>query len=418
MKFTLGLFAILTVIGLGQAHQFPDFGKGQLHEDFQDILDLVPLEKIVGVIVNYVIHDNEVKDFLVELKNEAVIKDLLVDFQAIPEVINLLNYLHKEGINVYHTINVINRVLKIKELVPPNSQVYSPKRRTGGLHGLFKDIKQHIDYDVFISIYVDKLKTSTVFVNFINQLKSENFQQIVNKVSEIKSVQFIVSRLEARSVNLKIVRDIMYLVLGINVPSPPSKTLIEELADFIKLIPAEKFLNIIIKYVNEDKKVQNAVLYQLETEFHDLLRALEATKEHQAFVVYLQKTGLPIIESIQEWHRAIGMEKYVPPKIESFFQSLIKAHKIGDGMQGMFKDLYDILPLDKIDALYEKKMKTSKVFVDFITKIKSKEMEKILNNLIANKAFKEFITTTNEKGLDFAGAANLTNRIIGLKPPY
>lgn len=414
MKFTLGLFAILAIIGLGQAHQFPDFGKGQLHEDLQDILDLVPAEKIAEVIVGYVIHDQEVRDFLKELKNKAIIKDLLVDFQAIPEVINLLDYLRKEGINVYHIINVINRALKIKELVPPSSQVDSLKRRTGGLRGLFKDIKKHIDYDVFISVYVDKLKTSTVFVNFTNQLKSDNFQQIVNKVSEIKSVQFIVKRLEANLVNLKIVRDIMYLVLGINVPSPP-KTLVEELSDFMELVPEEEFVNIMVKYINEDEKVLNAVLFLFETEFHDLLRALEATKEHQALVVYLEKAGLPVIESIQMWHRAIGMEKYVPPKIESFFKSLIKTHKIGDGMQGMLKDLYDVLPLYKIDALYEHKMRTSKVFVDFITKMKSKEMKKIINNLVANKSFEEFIIKTKEKGLDIEGVANLTNRMIGLK---
>lgn len=418
MKFILGLFAALAIIGLGQAHQFPVFGKGPLHEDFQDILDLIPAEEIIEVVVDYLIHDDEVQEFLKELDNPNLIKDLLVDFQAIPEVIKLFDYLHKEGIHVYHVINLINKALDIKELVPPSSYAYSTRKRTGGLSGLFKDIKKHIDYDVFISIYVDKLKTSTVFVNFINQLKSDNFQQVVNKVCEIKSFQFIISYFKTRSVNVKIVEDIMYLVIGINVPSPPSKTLMEELLDFVELIPTEKFLDIIIKYLNEDEKVLEGALFMFTTEFHDLLRGLEALKEHQALVIYIEKTGYPIIAFIQELHQVIGMEKYVPPKIENFFKSITKTQKIGEGMQGMLKDLYDILPLDKIDALYAKKMKTSKVFADFIAKITSKEMEKIVNDLIAHKTYKEFITKTKAKGLDFEGQANLGNRIIGLKPTF
>jgi len=406
----------LAIIGLGQAHKFPDFGKGPLHEDFQDGLDLVPIEKIVMVVVDYVLYDHEVQDFLEELSNTTIIKDLLVDFQAIPEVTNLLNYLHKEGIDIYHIMNAINRGFNIKELVPPSSQVYSTQKRTGGLHGFFKDIKKHIDYDTFISIYVDKLKVSTVFVNFINQLKSDNFQQIVNKVCEIKAFKLLVNHLEARSVNLKIVKDVLYLVFGITVPSPPSKSLEEELTDFVNLIPLKEFFTVLVQYVNEDEKVQEALLFMFTTEFHDLVRALEATKEFQALVIYLEKAGIPIIENIQEWHENIGMEKYVPPKIESYVKSLIKTQKIGDGMKGMFKDLYDLLPLDKIHALHKEKMRTSKVFVDFIHTITSMEIQKLVKDLFAHKACKEFITKFEEKGFDFKGSVNLSNGMIGLKP--
>lgn len=413
MKFTLGLIAILAVIGLGQAHQFPDFGKGPLHEDLQDILDLIPVDELVKVAVDYLLNDKEYIDYLEELEKSAAIKSLMVDFQAIPEVINLLNYLHKEGINIYGMINEINKGLKIKELVPP-SEVYSSYERTGGVRGFFIDMRKQIDSDAFLSIYVDKLKTSTAFANFINQLKSDNFQQIVNKLCKSKAFQYIIDGLKSKSVNVKVAADVMYVVLGINVPFPP-KTLLEELADFYYLLPLEKFGDIIIKYVNEDKKVQQAILFMFESEFHDLLRALEATKEHQAFVIYLEKAGIPIIEAIQEWHRDIGMEKYVPPKIENFFRSLTMTQKIGDGMLGMLKDLYDILPLDKIDALYAQKMRTSKVFADFIAKVTSKEMMRLVKDIGAQKAYKEFITKSKEQGLEFEQAQLLGNRMIGIK---
>ncbi|XP_071560668.1 uncharacterized protein [Temnothorax nylanderi] len=415
MKFILGLFAILAVIGLGQAHQFPDFGKGPLHEDLQDILDLVPLEKINAVIADYMTNDEEVKEFIKELGETTVIKDLMVDFQAIPEVINLLNYLHKEGIDVYDIINRYNRALNIKELIPPSLQV-SPPKRTGGLRGVFKDIKKHIDYDAYISIYVDKLQISDAFVNFIDQLKSDNFQQIVNKLSKSKAFQLFVSRLEDKSVNLKIVKDYLYLFLGITVPGPSPKSLIKELEDFINLIDMEKYLNIINQYINEDEKVRKALLYTFTTEFHNLLRAVEATEEYQALVAYLEKAGIPVVKAIQELHHAIGMEKYVPPNVKSYFMSLIKTQKIGDGMQGLLRDLYNVLPLDEIDALHAKKMRTSKVFVKFIRTLSSEELRKLVIDLIGTKAYKKFIKKTLKKGLDFESAAILNGRIFGIKP--
>ncbi|XP_012540112.2 uncharacterized protein LOC105838811 [Monomorium pharaonis] len=185
-----------------------------------------------------------------------------------------------------------------------------------------------------------------------------------------------------------------------------SGNLQEELEDFINLIPAQEFVDIIVKYVNEDVKVQEAIQFLSTNEFRDLLRALEALKEYQAFIEYLKNA----IESAQKLYRAMGMEEYVLFKIESFF----KTQKIGDGMKGMIKDLYNILPLDKINALYEEKMRTSKVYADFITKIASKEMRKIISDLVTHETYKEFITKTKEKGWEFEGLSILSAIIIGI----
>ncbi|KAL0116912.1 hypothetical protein PUN28_010053 [Cardiocondyla obscurior] len=420
MKFTLVVVAILAVMGLGQAHQFPDFGRGPLHEDLQDILDLVPVQDCYEIFVSYVLFDKEVQEFIVELDKSKVIRDLMVNFQSIPEVNNFMDYLRKEGLNVFNVIKTLNK--SVKELVPVNSYnliLNSAQRRTGGLRGLFKDIREYVDYDAFLSLYVDKLKTSTAFANFVNELKSDNTQQIINKAVEIRPLQYLVSSLKNKSVNVKHVADVLYLLFELNVPSPSPKNLVQELYEFVELLPAKDFVGTIVKYLNEDEQVRAAISYMFEEEFHDLLRAYEATEEFQALVAYLEEAGLPITAAIQEWHRAIGMEKYVPSKLDSYLQhSQINVQKIGDGMKGMIKDLYNLLPLNKIDALYEEKLKYSKVFAEFIGKIVSAEMLNILKNIGATEAYQEFITKSAAKGLDFVSLGNLNIRIIGLKPRF
>ncbi|XP_029172578.1 uncharacterized protein LOC114941685 [Nylanderia fulva] len=220
MNFALALFAVLAVIGLGQTHQFPSFGKGPLHEDIQDILDLVPAKDINEVFLDYYADDSEVKAAFDYLVSTTIIKDLMIDFEAIPEVINLFNYLYKEGVDIYYLINEVNKALDIKELEPPSHVHSTIMKKTGaGIAGLFKDINKVLPFEDFIHIYVQKIKTSPAFVSFVNQLKSDNFQQIVNQFYDINSIQTIHTFLKSKDVNTQIVADIMYIVLGITVPN-------------------------------------------------------------------------------------------------------------------------------------------------------------------------------------------------------
>ncbi|XP_012533062.2 uncharacterized protein LOC105834828 [Monomorium pharaonis] len=199
---------------------------------------------------------------------------------------------------------------------------------------------------------------------------------------------------------------------------PQHTELEKELMDFIELIPTNKAVEIITKYMNEDKKMQEAIQYLFNTEFHALLREIEALKEHQDVVVYLEKAGLRVIQGIKEFHKVIGMGDYVPPKILSIFESQIGIQKIGDGMKGMLEDLYNILPVDKIDALYKEKLQNSKVFADFVGKLTSPEMQQLINNLYANQVYKNFVAKTRERGLELQELKKFTSRIFGLKFPY
>jgi len=423
MKFTSTLFAILAIIGLGQAHQFPDFGSGPLHEDIQDFLDLIPTEEMSKIIIDYISEDPEVQAAINYLLTSTVLRDMMVDVEAIPEVINLINYMQKEGVDIYSLINKINKLLGIDELVPPPSHLHSAiLQRTGGIAGLFEDLKQLIPFAKFIRSYVQKMTTSSAFADFIDQLKSDNFQQVVNKVYRVESVQIILNGLKSSGANVQIVADIMFIVLNITVPNDVSvyqeRSLWEELMDFVELLPLNQFVELMVKYLNEDQKVQNAVLFMFTTEFHSVLRDVEALKDYQALVVYLEKAGLPVIQGIQELHKAIDMEDYVPPKIESILKSQIGTQKIGDGMKGLIEDLYNLLPIDEIDALYKEKLQNSKVFAHFFSKLTSPDLQKIIDNLYGNQTYKNFVIVCREKELEFQELTKLIARIFGLKFPY
>lgn len=220
MKFTLTLFAILVTIGLGQAHQFADFGKGPLHEDFQDFLNLLPVKKINNIVADYVQNDPEVKAAIRYLLFSGLLKQYYEELERIPEFINYLDYLHKEGIEVYLIINEINKVLGIKELEPPTPHANSTiQKRTGGIVGYFTDLAEVFPTNDFIHLYAQKLKTSPAYIKYIDQLKSDNFQQFINKYYKTESLKIILNYFKNKGINTQISEDIMFIVLGITVPN-------------------------------------------------------------------------------------------------------------------------------------------------------------------------------------------------------
>lgn len=218
MKFTLALISTLAIIGLGKAHQFPDFGKGPLHEDIQDLFDLIPAPQVSEVVLDYMENDPEVQEVLNSLLTTTILQELVEAVEAIPEFINLLNYLEKEGIEMYKIINKLNKLLGIKELPPPPRST-SNILRTGGISGLFEDIKVLFNYEAIIRIYVRKMKTSSAFSGLINQFRSKDFQQLVNKLYDINAYQTILNDLKNRGLNLQIVADVAYIVLGLTTPN-------------------------------------------------------------------------------------------------------------------------------------------------------------------------------------------------------
>lgn len=69
--------------------------------------------------------------------------------------------------------------------------------------------------------------------------------------------------------------------------SIPARTVDDELLDFLELILIEEYNEILFTYINENKEVQNALIYLFTAYFHDQLRAVKALKEFQALIIYL-----------------------------------------------------------------------------------------------------------------------------------
>lgn len=214
MKFALVLLAF--VAAASAKIEIPNFGRGELYKDIQEFLDLIPVEKVVDITVQYYTKDAEFQKAIKYFQNPEF-KQLVQDVEALPEIKVLMDYIHNAGIDIYKIVNILNRALDLPPLTPPSFVVGA--QITGGIRGYVDDILAVLPIDQLQALYDKKLKESKAFADFIAQLSSDNFQQIVNKVYAHPKTQELLEHARSYGIDLMVIKDLLEILWGIKVPN-------------------------------------------------------------------------------------------------------------------------------------------------------------------------------------------------------
>lgn len=217
MKFALALLALVAVASA--KIELPNFGRGELHKDIQEFLDMLPQEEMLAITLQYLAEDKEFQTMMEYLQSDEF-KVLVKDVEALPEIKVLMDYIHDAGIDIYQIVNMLNDWLGLDRLTPPSSFAVRKQIR-GGLRGYLDDILAILPLDELNDLYEKKLKESKAFANFIAQLESENFQEIVNKVYVHPKCQELLRHAEAAGVDLQLIKELLKVLWGIKIPPRP-----------------------------------------------------------------------------------------------------------------------------------------------------------------------------------------------------
>ncbi|XP_012542708.1 uncharacterized protein LOC105840348 [Monomorium pharaonis] len=210
MKFVL---ALLAFVATSTAWTIPNVGRGELAKELQDFLDLLPQQEIASITLQYYAQDAEFKAMIAYFKSEGF-KQLIKEIQALPEYHTLMTYMYNAGLDVYQLEEMLNRWLGIIQF---NFDV----QITGGIRGYVDDIRAVIRpvRDQLVALYKQKMQNSQVFQDFITQLQSPTFQELVNKVYVNPKFQELLGHAANANIDLKLVRDVLKTILGIDIPS-------------------------------------------------------------------------------------------------------------------------------------------------------------------------------------------------------
>jgi len=213
MKFAL---ALLALVATASAFELPNFGRGYvLHKDIQEFIDLVPLEKVIQITLQYFTED---KDFqrMIEYFRSEEFKQLVKEVEALPEVKVFMDYVHNAGIDIYKMVNDLNSALKLPPLTAPS---YFGTYITGGINGYIQDILNVLPQQQLRDLYEKKLKTSEAFADLVAQLKSDNFQQLVNQIYNNPIFQELLTHARTEGIDLIKIKNLLESLWGIKIPT-------------------------------------------------------------------------------------------------------------------------------------------------------------------------------------------------------
>ncbi|XP_011698091.1 PREDICTED: uncharacterized protein LOC105456024 [Wasmannia auropunctata] len=449
MKFALVLLAFVAA-SAAAPWKIPNVGRGELANELQEFLNLLPQQEITDITLQYYAQDAEFQAMIRYFKSTDF-KQLIQNVRAIPEYKDLLEYVYYAGIDVYELQNALNKWL---EMAAVQSDFAIDKHITGGIRGYVDDIKAAIRpvKNQLTELYKSKMQNSKVFQDFIAQLKSPKFQQLVNKVHEHPKFQELLKHAEKAGIDLKLVRDFLKAILGLDFPSysvfqyrakyviylqisfkqnlflqmklalvllafvamstmaqrNPFSPLAQELQDFVDLLPEQEIYSITLKYYTQDAEFQAMIRYFKSYGFKQFVKYIEALPEMKCLIEYLYDAGLEVYKLQDLLNNWLGITQ----------TNFVIDKEITGGIRGYIDDISAaIRPVkDTLIALYKHKMKNSKVFQDFVAQLKSPNFQQLVYKVYVHPECQKILEKAKNVGIDLE---NILKKLFPIEvPPY
>ncbi|XP_062551700.1 protein G12-like [Armigeres subalbatus] len=167
-----------------------------LKDDFQEFVDLVPVDKLVGVALKYLTTDKEFKEFFSYLQG-AEFSAVWDQFFALKEVKDVLNYLEDAGLAVYDALNTVADFLGLHHVKPTVKSL-----GTRGLNGFLDEVVGLLPLNKFEALFEEKLSTSPEFKAFFEKLRNLDYNKFVDLYNNSKEVQSFLQKLRNYGVDV------------------------------------------------------------------------------------------------------------------------------------------------------------------------------------------------------------------------
>ncbi|XP_031772232.1 uncharacterized protein LOC116414327 [Apis florea] len=204
MKFASAIFVVLVAISPLNAYKLPATGSGALAKELQDFLDLIPIDKVIEVTKTYYVQDTQFRNIIQLMKTEEL-KQWMLDIESVSEFKLLLNYMQKNGLDIYYLVNQFNKSLNLPPLVSGIKSLFGSfeNKIIGGFMGYLIDVSALVPIDELSNLFTEKSKNSEVFKAFIAEVTSSKYFDFYNNIFEDKHYK----NLENDAVRLGVTRN-------------------------------------------------------------------------------------------------------------------------------------------------------------------------------------------------------------------
>ncbi|KAG8238471.1 hypothetical protein J437_LFUL016928 [Ladona fulva] len=175
--------------------------KRSLGDLLNELLSMIPVDKIIEIVTNYIENDPEVQEAVAFLKSDEF-KSLVEKIQSMPQYMEYLEYLYNAGIDIYTYINYIHGLLGLPPVHRPGSFHHS----TRSLMGMIQDILNVLPIEEMKKFYHEKVENDPDFQALLEKLKSDEFKNIVESIRNMPEYMDMMDRLRSHGIDVDAIR--------------------------------------------------------------------------------------------------------------------------------------------------------------------------------------------------------------------
>ncbi|KAK0075276.1 hypothetical protein PV325_007133, partial [Microctonus aethiopoides] len=389
-----------------------------LKDDVHDFISLISIDKVAKITIKYILNDAEVHTAIEYIESQKL-ENLVVKLQKDPEVYELLKYFVDSGADIISIIKIFNEFLDFPPYQFPK-KINRDNAVTNGVQGMLNEIRAILPYDQIKIMYNKKLRESQEFRYFIERIEDPAFQKIVDKIVVNDNVLELGYQAELHGINIDAIVKFLSEVFGLNLPDPPyfpsnsnhfkrRRSLSDDFTDFYDLLPIEHIVELAVQYVLKDEEMQEVIAYIHSQPFKNIISALHEIPEYEQILIELRAKGVDVNSIISKLQEIIG---FGDTHSSSFQEGVIKP-----GLTGFIESVKELLPHDRIKALYEEKLKTSEPFAEFVALIRSEKFQILTNKLFTNEDFKSLLNKAEGCGVDLQEISDFFLQVFGIETP-
>ncbi|XP_076623244.1 uncharacterized protein LOC143342843 [Colletes latitarsis] len=445
MKFVLAVLVVLAVSSPLEAYRIPRVGSGALADEIQDFADILPLNKMVTIVLQYLSDDAEFQELVGYLQSNEF-RNLIKGVEGLPELINLLNYMQNAGLDIYYLVNQVNAFIGVPKLQAP--QTFGIYKITGGIRGFLDDIEAIFPEQKVKDLYTYKMANSKVFIDFMAHLRSPATQRIADYIVNNPNFTDLLTKAHQAGINVEDVKEFLEKFLGIKlsasdkhsvefdrrdstmkfalavlavlamsspleaykVPRVGTGALADELQDFVDILPLNNIVSIVFEYFAEDAEFQTFIEYMHSTEFRTLVLDIERIPEVIDLLNYMQRAGFDIYLLVNKGNKFLGLPYLEPPHVFMIYRTT-------GGIRGLLNEIEAIYPKQKVKDLFAYKVAHSKLFAEFAARLQDPSMQNIANDILADPNWNGFLAKITKAGIRIEDAKEFLERFFRIKIP-
>ncbi|XP_073983585.1 uncharacterized protein isoform X2 [Rhodnius prolixus] len=378
----------------------------RVDKEIQDLLNLIPQDRVLNICMRYAIRDQQIKSLLSYIKGDHF-KQNIDAMENSEEFRNLAAVTESYNVNTYALLIKFNSLLDMvpvgrisAEVKSEETEVNGTKRN--GILNLMKDVLEVIPLEEIKRAYCYKLRTNPQFKlferNLMKQIQSGEIRDYLQPFINSRPFQDTVKDLQLMGLPIGEMKQCVELTLtnffdiGTSVET--------EVQELLEMVPYDKVLEICMEYAIGDPQVKVLLNYLCGDHFKQNLAEMEDSDEFQNLANAARVVDIDAYALANKFITALNS---LPNRGNVQHPFLRRKRSPGDGLSGLIREALEITPLEDMKTAYRYKLQNNpqlKMFEQsLIERVLSGEVRHYVEPLIYSKPFQEIKRDLEEMGL-------------------